>query len=91
MERFWHPFPGHVGCLYNDFELVAPRECLQIKEKLLELDAEGALLCGSGSAVFGLYTTQERAEKAQEHLVQQGYTRSYVVPTLTRRESLWMS
>lgn len=38
----------------------------QIKEKLVRLGAIGAMLCGSGTAVFGLFKDKARAIEAQE-------------------------
>jgi len=53
--------------LHNDFEEAAAGMAPvigEIKEKLLDAGAEAALLSGSGSAVFGLFETREKAEKA---------------------------
>jgi 4-diphosphocytidyl-2-C-methyl-D-erythritol kinase len=35
-----------------------------IKQKMLELGAEGSLMSGSGPTVFGIFTDKEKAEKA---------------------------
>ncbi|WP_052338186.1 hypothetical protein [Nitrospina gracilis] len=36
----------------------------QARDALSALDAEGVLLSGSGSAVFGVFTSREQAEQA---------------------------
>src|ERR1051325_4648289 len=55
--------------LYNDFEAVifqlAP-EIERAKNALLKSGARVAMLCGSGSAVFGIFENQN----AQEHAIQ---------------------
>ncbi len=55
----------------NDLEAPAARRCpdiLAIKTALLDGGAEGALMSGSGSAVFGLFKNAEAALKAREAL-----------------------
>ncbi|MGC8793150.1 MAG: 4-(cytidine 5'-diphospho)-2-C-methyl-D-erythritol kinase [Bryobacteraceae bacterium] len=52
----------------NDFEAVVFRRhpaLREIKEKLYATGASQALMTGSGSAVFGLYSTRGRAERAR--------------------------
>ncbi|MEG0019358.1 MAG: 4-(cytidine 5'-diphospho)-2-C-methyl-D-erythritol kinase, partial [Oscillospiraceae bacterium] len=49
----------------NDLEKAAGSPDTQpIKEKLLELGALGSLMTGSGSAVFGLFDDEKKAEAA---------------------------
>ena len=74
--------------LHNDFERVAPCVCRELSDKMLELGADGALLCGSGSAVFGVFGSESEAMKAQDDMQAD---RSWVAPTLNREESLWTS
>ena len=74
--------------LHNDFELVAPCVCRELSDKMLELGADGALLCGSGSAVFGVFGSEPEAMTAQDDMQAD---RSWVAPTLSREESLWTS
>jgi 4-diphosphocytidyl-2-C-methyl-D-erythritol kinase len=53
--------------LVNDLEAVAAEanpELLVLKNLLLQLGAEGALMTGSGSAVFGVWPTRPAAEVA---------------------------
>ncbi|MCB0713245.1 MAG: 4-(cytidine 5'-diphospho)-2-C-methyl-D-erythritol kinase [Ignavibacteriae bacterium] len=55
--------------LVNDFEppvFAAYPEIGEIKERLYHHGALFALMSGSGSTLFGLFETRERAEKAQE-------------------------
>jgi 4-diphosphocytidyl-2-C-methyl-D-erythritol kinase len=73
----------------NDFERVAPAESLGLKQRLLELGATTALLCGSGSAVFGAFEGESQAQEARLALAN-GAT-CWVARTLTRQESLWTS
>ncbi len=86
-DREWRPFMAEDG-LYNDFERVAGCESLDWIERLTALGACDAGLSGSGSAVFGRFSSKERAESAAERI--EGVS-AWVVHTLTREESLWMS
>lgn len=59
------------GLLFNAFEgVVFPRhpELKSLRERLEEAGCRGALLCGSGSAVFGLCDGREEAERVREGL-----------------------
>lgn len=62
--------------LYNIFEsVVAPKipDIEMLKSKLCSCGAKGALMSGSGSAVFGLFTTLDEAEQAAEQIRADGY------------------
>jgi 4-diphosphocytidyl-2-C-methyl-D-erythritol kinase len=53
----------------NDFEMVVFRQHPQLKsmkEKLLKSGAGRAMMTGSGSALFGLFATRERRDRAAE-------------------------
>lgn len=53
--------------LHNDLEAVVIKRLPVVgvmKQKLLSLNADGALLSGSGSAVFGIFANPKRAEEA---------------------------
>lgn len=53
--------------LYNDFESVVNKrhtEIPKIKEKLINAGAQGTLLSGSGSSVFGIFQDKTSAENA---------------------------
>lgn len=69
----------------NDFELVAPSECLSLIERLRALGSEQAGLSGSGSACFGYFSSQNEAHIAGARLP--GIWRR-VVKTLTKQESI---
>jgi 4-diphosphocytidyl-2-C-methyl-D-erythritol kinase len=65
------------GLLENDFEaLVFERfpEIKRIKDELLGLGACGALMSGSGSSVFGIFSKVGDAEASGEALSKQGLT-----------------
>lgn len=70
----------------NDFEVVAPAECLAAKRALIERGASQALLCGSGSSVFGAFAREDSARAAAAALPPEWGVD--VVPTLSREESL---
>ena len=57
--------------LFNDLEppafALAP-ELAVVKEALSAAGADGALLCGSGSSVFGLFGSDREAERARRRL-----------------------
>lgn len=55
------------GILYNDFELLLVQEypiIEQIKQKLVDSGAMGALMSGSGPTVFGIFAQHDTAKKA---------------------------
>jgi 4-diphosphocytidyl-2-C-methyl-D-erythritol kinase len=57
--------------MYNVFEDVLPRgkqEIAEIKSALLDYNALGAIMTGSGSAVFGIYDNTANAQGAYEQL-----------------------
>lgn len=84
----WREF-GDPAELYNDFERVADCQVLDRIERLRVLGATGAGLSGSGSAVFGIFESEEAAVKGREKLLE-GETglEAWAVPTLSRLESL---
>lgn len=92
----WRKFPTDTTH-YNDFERVMPCECADWIERLQVHGASEAHLCGSGSAVFGVFPGEVEASSASE-LLRTEWTHSYgqsdgeipvwVTRTLTRSESL---
>ncbi len=54
--------------LYNRFEDIYP-DCALLKSIMTESGAEGALMSGSGSAVYGLFSKKTDAERAYDKLV----------------------
>ena len=76
----------------NDFEkVVFPKypELREVRRVLERSGAQYASLSGSGSAVYGLFASREKAAAAVKKLVAQG-TRAVVTSTLTRRQ-YWRS
>ena len=76
--------------LGNDLELPVIEqhpEISQIKEALLGVGARGALMCGSGSAVFGLFDSEVEADRAAD-MLDTKYGESFLVRTITRGEAL---
>lgn len=63
--------------LYNDFERVAPCECLDLMELLQLRGCSAAGLTGSGSAVFGL-----AASEAAAHEIAALFTNSFVAKNI---------
>ena len=62
---------GLARRMYNVFEDVLPRRCSEIgtiKHALLDAGALGAVMSGTGSAVFGLFPDEEAARAAAEGL-----------------------
>ncbi|MBI5787586.1 MAG: 4-(cytidine 5'-diphospho)-2-C-methyl-D-erythritol kinase [Candidatus Schekmanbacteria bacterium] len=73
LQHFWTS--GSLGAiatgLLNDFEQLVIRKyplIQEIKEELLAAGAEGALMSGSGSTVFGLYAHESTARDALTRL-----------------------
>lgn len=66
---------GVARRLYNVFEDVLPRKyrrVFELKRALLDLNALGASMTGSGPTVFGLYADHQRAMEAAQALREQG-------------------
>lgn len=77
----------------NDFEPAVFRmhpELERLKARLLRLGARPALLCGSGSAVFGMFADRRQALRARDSLaLDNGHC--FVVKTVSRTayQALW--
>lgn len=84
----WREFSDPDTELYNDFERVAPCACGELAERMQGFGASGALLSGSGSAVFGLFESEESAQAAWDGLPPSLVAHGRVCRTLNRRESL---
>jgi 4-diphosphocytidyl-2-C-methyl-D-erythritol kinase len=63
MDYEWCDFPTD-DILYNDFERVAPCGSLDLIERLQVHGANDAGITGSGSAVFGRFSSEEDAKKS---------------------------
>src|SRR5262249_60120049 len=69
--------PWDAALLVNDLERAVLPEYPQIdriKVQLLHVGAEGALMSGSGSAVFGVFHSRARAEQAMRAVADRGKT-----------------
>ncbi len=67
--------PDRTG-YFNDFEPVAESvlpDIAYLKRRLRELGATDAMMSGSGSAVFGIFETEEQTKKAAESLAAEGF------------------
>ena len=70
-----------AGCITNDFECVCiPRlpEIETLKQHLISLGAVCSQMSGSGSAVFGLFDSEEKARSAKESLDEIGLSEVFV-------------
>lgn len=77
-ERIAHcgDISGIAKRIYNSFDDIACQKCPeinQIKQKMLDLGALGSMLCGSGSAVFGIFDSKAQSEQAADALRSDGY------------------
>lgn len=95
-EYEWREFPQNSWELYNDFERVMPCVCDDWIERIQMLGAEAAGLTGSGSAIFGVFRSEEDARKAFEKADfelknasnWESSGQAWLVRTLSRAESL---
>ena len=71
---------GIVDNLYNDFEIITDRykEIIEVKNDLAKTSALKSMLSGSGSCVFGIYESKEKAKEAY-HKLKKKYEAYYVV------------
>ena len=70
--------------LQNDLEPVVFRsypEILSVRNRLRDSGAEGVLMSGSGSAVFGIFTDPEQADNAY-YLLNQELVNVFLAPTI---------
>jgi len=75
--------------LHNDFEAVIfeiEPEIKRAREALLEAGARGALMAGSGSSVFGIFSTEEARLRALENLRSETGWHIFSCDTLSRDE-----
>ena len=71
--------------LVNDLEKVASRRYPRIallKKRLMEEGAAGALMSGSGSSVFGIFSSEQTAREAFRRLRKEDGVRAYLVRSL---------
>lgn len=82
----WEELPQ---LLYNDLEIPAIEQypdIVRIKTDLTDTGAHASLMCGSGSAVYGLYPSLMEASRAAEELQGRG-SDIYITSTITRENS----
>ncbi|MDI6827279.1 MAG: 4-(cytidine 5'-diphospho)-2-C-methyl-D-erythritol kinase [Armatimonadota bacterium] len=75
--------------LKNDLELPAQEQNSEIgiiKDTLVKKGAKGALMCGSGSAVFGLFEDEASAQRAAQNLGS-SFGKVFVTHTIKRNEA----
>ncbi len=81
---------GIAARIENVLETVTVKEYPQvdkIKQFMNANGAMGALMSGSGPTVFGIYSTQERAQKAKEGLTKEGLAKEvYVTVPVNNRD-----
>lgn len=80
---------GIAGALYNKFEEVADiGEIDEIKSLMKQSGALGALMTGSGSAVFGIFDDEDKADECRDRLGEK-YDEVYIVhPTASGPSSV---
>jgi 4-diphosphocytidyl-2-C-methyl-D-erythritol kinase len=92
-SSFTEPFSGDSSQwpLHNDFEGVIfeiEPEIRRAKLALLDAGARGALLAGSGSSVFGIFTDEGARDQALDKLRCEAGWRVFACHTLSRNEYL---
>ena len=85
--REWREFPALDAPAHNDFRAVAPEPCARIETVLRQAGAVDACLCGSGSAVFGVFDDDPGAAAGVAAVRAAGF-QAWCAHTLTRAESL---
>ena len=71
--------------LYNDFESVVNKrhtEIPKIKEQLIKTGAQGAMLSGSGSSVFGIFPDKASAENASTNFKTNSKQKVFIAQSL---------
>jgi 4-diphosphocytidyl-2-C-methyl-D-erythritol kinase len=78
-----------LNALHNDFEAVVFRlapEIERAKNALLKSGAHAAMLCGSGSAVFGIFENQDAQERAIQAIELETGWRAFPCKTVGRSQ-----
>ena len=79
--------PKFADLLINDLEPVTVKRYRRIgslKQSLLETGAAGALMTGSGSAVFGIFGSREKASKAYKKLRKTTGIQAFLAQVISR-------
>lgn len=82
IPRFSGAVDEVVDILYNDLETVTVERyplITEIKQKLVDLGAHGALMSGSGSTVFGVFSDGEMARAAAGQMASRPGWRAFAV------------
>lgn len=79
--------PKFADLLVNDLEAVTVKRYRRIKlmkESLVKMGATGALMTGSGSAVFGIFGSREKAKKAYRTLRRTNDIQAFLAQVISR-------
>ena len=79
--------PKFAELLVNDLEPVTVmryRRIKLLKDSLIELGAAGALMTGSGSAVFGIFGSREKAKRAYRKLRKNNDIQAFLAQVISR-------
>ena len=75
---------GILNGMFNSLESLVPRpEIREYKKLLLEEGADASLMTGSGSVVYGIFLSDEKAKKAKEKFARMGLRPCLTAPTAT--------
>jgi len=85
--RPWREFPSEPNG-FNDFEGVAPQECQALLSEVRKQSPRLACLAGSGSAIVAIWDSCEQAQSCSDGISPVFDGERFVVPTLSRAESL---
>ncbi len=83
--------PDFADLLVNDLEVVVDkryRHVGKLKADLIELGADGAAMSGSGSAVFGIFGSREKAKKAYLTLRSINHIQAFLAQVISRPRQL---
>jgi 4-diphosphocytidyl-2-C-methyl-D-erythritol kinase len=83
--------PKFADLLVNDLEAVTVKRYRRIKlmkESLIRTGAAGALMTGSGSAVFGIFGSREKANKAYQTLRKKNDIQAFLAQVISRPKEL---
>ena len=73
---------GMSSCLYNEFEQVMELPVInEIKKAMMECKAQGASMSGSGSAVFGIFLDEKKAQSCAD-ILKEKYGKAFLTQPL---------
>ncbi len=91
MSYLFRSAPDFADLLVNDLEIVVSkrhRHIVRLKANLIELGADGAAMSGSGSAVFGIFGSREKADKAYRTLRSRNDIQAFLAQVISRPRQL---